>query len=268
MSTPDLDLQPDLEARLDFLLTSVRSVFARVSSLSELFDLDLTPLRNDAALLAEVLSRAVPPGRPQTKLNEIARDAFFQVPRIVEVARADLSAAAARNFEPGGIVSALLFYRGFHALLGHRVCHHLWNTGAVEEALAIKTLLDRSFSTDIHPAARIGAGVWLDHGLGVVIGETAIVEDDVSMWHDVTLGSTLKDGSDTRHPRVRRGAVIGAGAILLGDIEVGAGAIIAAGSVVLDDVPPGTTVAGVPAQLKVRHPGAFRGFTPAQQDEI
>jgi serine O-acetyltransferase len=104
------------------------------------------------------------------------------------------------------------------------------------------------FSVDIHPAARIGKGILIDHATSVVIGETAVIEDDVSMLHEVTLGGTGKETGD-RHPKVRRNVLIGAGAKILGNIEIGEGAKIAAGSVVLDDVPPNYTVAGIPAKI-------------------
>nr|WP_252192870.1 serine O-acetyltransferase [Rhizobium sp. CSW-27] len=127
-------------------------------------------------------------------------------------------------------------------------------------ALALKALFGRAFSTDIHPAARFGRGIWLDHGLGFVVGETAIIGDDVSIWHGVTLGSTLKDSGGRRHPRLGSGVTVGADAILLGGIDIGAGSVIAAGAVVLGDVQPETTVAGVPAKGKPRTQSSFRGF--------
>ena len=157
-------------------------------------------------------------------------------------------------------MTTLLYSRGIHALLAHRVSHALWLAGRRDMALAVKTVLGRAFATDIHPAASIGRGVWLDHGVGFVVGETAVIEDEVCIWHDVTLGSTLKSSGPGRHPRVRRGAVIGAGAILLGGIEIGERAVIAAGAIVLRDVAPGTTVAGVPARQKPRDASSFGGF--------
>ncbi len=140
------------------------------------------------------------------------------------------------------------FARGVHAVMAHRIAHHLWQEGDHTRALAIKSRLGRAFSTDIHPAARIGAGFWLDHGLGFVAGETCVIGQDVSIWHNVTLGSTLSDSGPQRHPVIGDGAVIGAGAIILGNVTVGAGANVAAGALVVTDVAPGTVVVGAKAR--------------------
>lgn len=150
--------------------------------------------------------------------------------------------------------------RGFHILLAHRVANRLWLAGNRPLALAVKSSASH-LGADIHPGARFGRSIFLDHGVGLVVGETAAVEDDVSLWHGVTLGSTLMESGD-RHPKIHRGAVIGAGATILGNIDIGEGAIIAAGSVVLRSVPPFTVQAGNPAQLKpgYRHPFGYRAF--------
>ncbi len=140
------------------------------------------------------------------------------------------------------------------------MAHAFWAEGRTDFALGLKTLFGRAFSTDIHPGARFGAGVWLDHGLGFVVGETAVIEDGVAIWHGVTLGSTLKEGGGARHPRLCRGVTVGAGAVILGGVTIGVGSVVAAGSVVVGDVAPGTTVAGVPAKAKVRSTSSFSGF--------
>ena len=132
------------------------------------------------------------------------------------------------------------------------MAHSLWQDGRRALALHLQSRISAAFDVDIHPAARIGKGILIDHGTSVVIGETAVVDDNVSMLHEVTLGGTGKATGD-RHPKVRHGVLIGAGAKILGNIEVGEGAKIGAGSVVLKDVPPHTTVAGVPAEA-VGHP--------------
>jgi len=168
---------------------------------------------------------------------------------LVAVSVHDIVETARRNFEPGGPPATFLFSRGVHAVMAHRVAHKLWISGDTNTALAVKSICGRVFDTDIHPAARIGAGLWLDHGLGFVVGETSVIEDDVSIWHNVTLGSTLNDDGPSRHPRVGKGAVIGAGAILLGGINIGAGANIAAGAIVVEDVPAGRLVVGSKAKL-------------------
>ena len=169
---------------------------------------------------------------------------------LVDLTTYDISETARRNFEPGGAPATMLFSRGVHAVMAHRVAHTLWTNGEHHLALAVKATCGRAFGTDIHPAAKIGAGLWLDHGLGFVVGETSVIEDDVSIWHNVTLGSTLNDDGPFRHPHVGRGAVIGAGAILLGAIKIGAGANIAAGAIVLNDVADGGLVVGHKAQAR------------------
>ena len=143
---------------------------------------------------------------------------------------------------------AILYFKGFQALQSYRVAHHYWTQGRVALALFLQSRIAEAFTVDIHPAARIGAGIMIDHATGVVIGETAVVEDDVSMLHEVTLGGTGKQLGD-RHPKVRSGVLIGAGAKILGNIEIGEGARIGAGSVVLHSVPPHCSAAGVPARI-------------------
>jgi serine O-acetyltransferase len=167
---------------------------------------------------------------------------------LAEMTRYDIEETARRNFEPGGPSATLLFSRGVQAVMAHRVAHKLWKDGDTSLALAIKATCGRAFDTDIHPAARIGSGLWLDHGLGFVVGETTVIENDVSIWHNVTLGSTLNDDGSFRHPHIGKGAVIGAGAILLGGIKIGAGANIGAGAIVVGDVADGGLVVGHKAQ--------------------
>lgn len=141
-----------------------------------------------------------------------------------------------------------LFFKGFHALQSHRLAHDLWHHGRRPLALLVQNRVSDLFAVDIHPAARIGSGIMFDHATGIVIGETAVVEDDVLFWHGVTLGGRAFAPED-RHPKVRKGAQIGAGATILGNIEIGAGAKIAAGSIVVKSVPAGATAAGTPAKI-------------------
>jgi serine O-acetyltransferase len=140
-----------------------------------------------------------------------------------------------------------LYFKGYGGLQAYRIAHWLWDQQREILAYHLQSRISELFAVDIHPAAHIGAGVFIDHAHGIVIGETAVVEDDVSMLHSVTLGGTGKEQGD-RHPKIRRGVMIGAGAKVLGNIEVGEDARIAAGSVVLENVPPRCTVAGVPAR--------------------
>ncbi|MCQ4160052.1 serine O-acetyltransferase, partial [Roseomonas sp. GC11] len=207
--------------------------------------------------LADLLARLVRPAWVErAALAALARESFTAAPQDVAAALADLGAITTRNFEPGGLPGTWIGGRGFHILVAHRLAHRLWRQGREALAMAVKTGAAASLGADIHPAARLGRGLFLDHGIGLVIGETAVIEDDCSLWHGVTLGSTLMQGGADRHPKLRRGAVIGAGAALLGPIEIGAYAVVAAGSVVLADVAPRSTVAGNPATPRraSRHP--------------
>ena len=181
-------------------------------------------------------------------VRELIDEAFRSERAIGAAVRADLFAARTRDPASRGYSQPFLYYKGFHALQSYRVGHWLWEQGRLFLAVHLQNRISEVFGVDIHPAARVGAGILVDHGTSVVIGETAVVEDNVSLLHEVTLGGTGKEMGD-RHPKVRRGVLIGAGAKVLGNIEVGEGAKIAAGSVVLRDVPAHTTVAGVPARV-------------------
>ncbi|NLI18189.1 MAG: serine O-acetyltransferase [Actinomycetales bacterium] len=180
-------------------------------------------------------------------LRDLIDAALEADPGLGRAAREDLRAVVDRDPACPGYAEPLLYFKGFHALQSHRVAHHLWNTGHQPLALYLQSRGSEVFAVDIHPAARIGKGIMFDHATSIVIGETAVVDDDVSMLHEVTLGGTGKETGD-RHPKIRRGVMIGAGAKILGNIVVGEGAKVGAGSVVLDDVPPHSTVAGVPAR--------------------
>jgi len=162
--------------------------------------------------------------------------------------RADLSAVFERDPACHSYVDAFLFYKGFHALESYRLAHWLWREGRNAMALLLQSRISQLFAVDVHPAAKIGRGIMFDHGTGIVIGETAVVEDDVSIMQDVTLGGTGKESGD-RHPKIRRGVLLSLGAKILGNIEIGHCARIASGSVVLKPVPHNKTVAGVPAKV-------------------
>jgi serine O-acetyltransferase len=162
--------------------------------------------------------------------------------------RADIAAVFDRDPACERLIEPFLYFKGYHALQAHRLNHWLWHTGDRDFALYLQSRSSEVFQTDIHPAATIGRGVFLDHATDLVVGETAVVGDDVSLMQGVTLGGTGKESGD-RHPKIRNGVVIGTGAKILGNIEVGQHARIAAGSVVLKPVPPHATVAGVPAKV-------------------
>ena len=181
-------------------------------------------------------------------MRELFDEALTNDPTIGESARADITAVCDRDPACPQYSLPLLYFKGFHALQSYRVAHYFWNAGRESLALFLQSHISESFAVDIHPAARIGRGILIDHATSVVIGETAVVEDDVSMLHEVTLGGTGKEVGD-RHPKIRRGVLIGTGAKILGNVEVGEGAKIGAGSVVLADVPAHSTAAGVPATV-------------------
>lgn len=162
--------------------------------------------------------------------------------------RADLIAVYDRDPATSRFIDPLLYFKGFHALQAHRLAHWLFGAGRKDFAYYIQSRSSAVFQTDINPAAKIGRGIFLDHATGFVVGETAIIEDDVSILHGVTLGGTGKENED-RHPKIRHGVLLGAGAKILGNIEVGHCARVASGSVVLKSVPPNVTVAGVPAKI-------------------
>ncbi|AQS41711.1 MAG: Serine O-acetyltransferase [Candidatus Tokpelaia hoelldobleri] len=161
---------------------------------------------------------------------------------------ADIVAVVERDPASHRLLDPLLYLKGFHAIQTHRIAHACWRQGRTDFAYYLQSRSSTVFQTDIHPAARVGSGIFLDHATGLVVGETAVMEDNVSILHGVTLGGTGKAERD-RHPKIRHGVLIGAGAKILGNIEVGACSKIAAGSVVLKPVPEGVTVAGVPAQI-------------------
>jgi len=181
-------------------------------------------------------------------IREMFDDAMAADSRLGEALRADLSAVFERDPACHSYVDAFLFYKGFHALESFRVSNWLWRNNRQAMALFLQSRISQLFAVDIHPAAEIGRGIMLDHATGIVIGETAVVEDDVSIMQDVTLGGTGKESGD-RHPKIRRGVLLSLGAKILGNIEIGEYSRVGAGSVVLKSVPPHCTAVGVPAKL-------------------
>ena len=176
------------------------------------------------------------------------KEALQAEPEIGFAARADMIATFDRDPACHRYIDPLLYFKGYQALQAHRMAHRLWHLGRKDFAYYIQSRVSMVSSVDIHPAAKIGKGVMIDHGHDIVIGETCVIEDNVSMMQGVTLGGTGKEAGD-RHPKIRRGVLIGAGAKVLGNIEIGHCSRIAACSVVLHDVPPNRTVAGVPAKI-------------------
>ncbi len=181
-------------------------------------------------------------------LREIADEAYSGDPDLGQAARADLMAVFDRDPACHRFLQPVLFFKGYQAVQAYRVGHWLWQQGRIDLAYFVQMRVSEVFGVDIHPAARVGRGIMIDHAHSIVIGETAVVGDNVSMLHSVTLGGTGKEDGD-RHPKIGDGVMIGAGAKVLGNIHIGHCSRIAAGSVVLHDVPHNTTVAGVPAKV-------------------
>ncbi|RCL03552.1 MAG: serine O-acetyltransferase [Candidatus Tokpelaia sp. JSC161] len=182
----------------------------------------------------------------------VLENAFYEATASInnwtKIVQKDIFAVFERDPTVHRFLDVILYFKGFHALQIHRIAHVLWNKQRKDFAYYLQSCSSSLFQTDIHPAARIGSGIFLDHATGIVIGETSLIEDNVSILHSVTLGGTGKSGGD-RHPKIRRCVLIGAGAKILGNIEVGFCSKVASGSVVLSDVPPHVTVAGIPATI-------------------
>ena len=208
-------------------------------------------LEHDAltdAVVQRISDRLDHPVMSGTTILQAFLDAIADSPEIGDAFRADIVATYDRDPATTRFIEPVLYFKGFHAIQTYRLAHWLWGKHRKDFALYLQSRSSAVFQTDIHPAAKIGRGIFLDHATGLVVGETAVIEDDVSILHDVTLGGTGKDHGD-RHPKIRRGVMLGAGAKIIGAIEIGHCARVAAGSVVLKPVPHNTTVAGVPAKV-------------------
>ncbi|MGQ4273058.1 serine O-acetyltransferase [Terrihabitans sp. B22-R8] len=202
----------------------------------------------EAAVAHRIAARLGHEELAEGTIRHAFEDALAADPDIGAAMRADMAAVVDRDPVCDRFLEPVIYFKGFHALQAHRFAHQLWLDGRRDMALYLQSRISSALQVDIHPAVPFGRGVFIDHGTGIVVGETAVVEDDVSILQSVTLGGTGKQHGD-RHPKIRRGVLIGAGAKILGNIEVGAGSRVAAGSVVLHPVPPCTTVAGVPAKV-------------------
>jgi serine O-acetyltransferase len=202
----------------------------------------------EAAVAARIAARLDHPDLSAGHIRQAFADAFAADPSLAEALRADVVAVFDRDPACERMIEPILYFKGFQAIETHRVAHWLLKQGRRDLALYLQSRSSAVFQTDINPAAPFGRGIFLDHATGLVVGETAVIEDDVSILQDVTLGGTGKEAGD-RHPKIRHGVLIGAGAKILGNIEIGHCARIAAGSVVLQPVPHNKTVAGVPARI-------------------
>jgi serine O-acetyltransferase len=239
----------DVMAVWETLRQEAAKVAAEESSLVHLVN-DVIISRDSAAaaLGARLARRLAREDMPRDSLEPLLTGVFESHPHLVHSATRDLLAMFERDPACFSLLEPLLFFKGFLALTTYRVSHQLWHDKRRWLALYLQSVASEAFAVDIHPAARIGCGILLDHATSFVVGETAIIEDDVSILHEVTLGGTGKQTGD-RHPIIRSGVLLGAGAKILGRVEIGTGAKVGAGSVVLADVPAHTTVAGVPAVI-------------------
>ena len=204
------------------------------------------------ALSFRLASKLDNPMLPTMLIRDVIAEATHDESEILRAAEIDIIATYTRDPACEDLSSPFLFFKGFHALQAHRIAHWLWNKERRTLAQFFQNQISVTLGVDLHPAARVGSGIMLDHATGIVIGETAVVEDDVSILHSVTLGGTGKTGGH-RHPLIRRGVLLSAGCKIIGNIEVGVNAKVGAGSVVLNDVRPNVTVAGIPAKV-VGHP--------------
>jgi serine O-acetyltransferase len=202
----------------------------------------------ESVVVHRVAARLAHQDVPSDLIRQAFTDFVADDPSFSDAFHQDLLAVVDRDPACTRLIEPILYFKGFHAIQAHRLAHALWRSGRHDFAFYLQSRSSAVFQTDIHPAARIGKGVFLDHATGLVVGSTAVIEDNVSMLQDVTLGGTGKEMGD-RHPKVRHGVLIGAGAKILGNIEIGHCARIAAGSVVLHPVPHNKTVAGVPARI-------------------
>ena len=200
------------------------------------------------ALVQNLAKRLGHPSLPAEALKSVLREPLIADASIGEAARADIAAAVERDPASGRLLEPFLFFKGYAAIQTHRLAHWLWKAGRRDIALYLQSRSSEIFQTDIHPGAQFGKGLFLDHATGFVAGETVVIEDNVSILHGVTLGGTGTENGE-RHPKVRTGVLIGAGAQIIGAIEIGAYSKIAAGSFVTESVPPRCTAVGVPARI-------------------
>jgi serine O-acetyltransferase len=212
-----------------------------------IFSTVLNHERLEDAIFARIADRLHSRELPGDLIRQGFEDFLSDWPELAEVLRIDIAAFHDRDPACERLIEPVLYFKGYHAIQTHRLAHWNWNRGRRDFALYLQSRSSQVFQTDINPAARIGKGIFLDHATGLVVGATAVIGDNVSMLHGVTLGGTGKEAGD-RHPKIANGVLLGAGAKVLGNIRVGKCSRVAAGSLVLREVPPNTTVAGVPAK--------------------
>lgn len=239
----------DLESFWNNIAEEARTLVSYEPILAHFYHATLLRHKNLGSALSYILSQKLANTiMPAIAIDEIFQDAYKMNPSMISSAVYDLKAVCQRDPVVDKYSTPLLYLKGFHALQAYRIGHWLWSEKRCSLAIYLQNEISISFAVDIHPAARIGYGIMLDHATGIVIGETSLIENDVSILQSVTLGGTGKSNGD-RHPKIREGVMIGAGAKILGNIEIGHGAKIGAGSVVLHSIPPYTTAAGIPAKI-------------------
>lgn len=240
---------PDIDPVWNDIRVAAKELVAREPAMANIVHLMvLQHERFEGALSYRIAQKLGGEELSALALRDLAAGAMAIEPDIAAAARADIVAVFERDPACTSYLQPMLFFKGFQSIQASRIAHHYWGSGRKELAQLLQMRISEAFGVDIHPGARVGRGIMIDHATGVVIGETAVVGDDVSMLHGVTLGGTGKEGGD-RHPKIGRGVLIGAGASILGNITIGDCSRVGAGSVVLHDVPPCKTVAGVPAKI-------------------
>lgn len=253
MSTTVSDIKQMNIAALDPVWAALRREAEAVISndvmmTSFIFTTILNQQSLEAAVIHRISERLHHADMPRDFIRQVFSEMHEATPQWAEILRVDIAAVVDRDPACERLIEPILYFKGFHAIQTHRLAHWCWNNGRRDLALYLQSRSSSVFQTDINPQAKIGKGLFIDHATGVVIGATAEIGDDVSIMQSVTLGGTGKDGGD-RHPKVRHGVLIGAGAKILGNIEIGHCSRVASGSMVLKAVKPKTTVAGVPARV-------------------
>lgn len=246
---PNASAGPRVDPVWDNLRVAAEELSAREPVLASLaHTVILEHRRFEDALGYQLAQKLGAPEISVLAVRDIASDALLSDPEVAAAARADIVSVLDRDPACENHLQPILFFKGYLAIQSARIAAWCWRQGRRELARLLQMRASERFGVDIHPGARLGRGLMIDHATGVVIGETAVVEDDVSMLHGVTLGGTGKESGD-RHPKIGKGVLIGANASVLGNIRVGMCSRIGAGSVVLEDVPPCKTVVGVPARV-------------------
>ncbi len=250
LARASVDWAPEIanDAVWTTLLTEAAQERSGEPALARLYGSILQSRSFEEALVSKLAIRLGHSSLPAEVLKGLLLEPVLSDASIGEAARADIAAVVDRDPASGRLLEPFLFFKGYAAIQTHRLSHWLWKGGRRNVALYLQSRSSEIFQTDIHPGAQIGKGVFLDHATGFVAGETVVIEDNVSILHGVTLGGSGTEKT-SRHPKVRTGVLIGAGAQILGDIEIGAYSKIAAGSLVTESVPPRCTAVGVPARI-------------------